>query len=176
MWELITTFFASGASGGLLGGGLGVLKALVDNKRELALENLKLERDKLSTEEAKQERLHTLAVMSAQGKQETELLTVESEAAADLAQMAAIKEAQQFEFSGSAPSTFIENLRKSVRPVVAYWTTLIFTLFLGWVFWEFNDSVTPEQGGALLLSLAGTLTFLVTSQNAFYYVSRRPSN
>jgi hypothetical protein len=175
MWDLVATFLASTAGGGVLGGVLGIVKGVVDNKRELALEKIRLSRDRLDYEEADKERAHALAVMSTTAQTETSLASTEAEAAADIAQMKALK-AAQVEFKGLKTSRRMDSFRASVRPVVAYWTTFVFSSLLFWVFAVYRDAITPAEGAALLVTLVSTLTFLVTSQNAFYYVSRRPSH
>ena len=70
-------------------------------------------------------------------------------------------------------STGMDNFRASVRPVLAYWGTLFFTAIFIWAFVEYKDSITEEIGKEILLSMFGTLTFIVTSIITFYYVSRR---
>ena len=171
MWDMIMTIATGGVGGGLIGSIVGLCKAKIDNTRETAMETLRADRERAEYLEGEKERAHELQMMQADTVGRERIAETEGSAAADIEHMRAMGKAQAV-FAGLKTSRFMDNYRGSVRPTLAYWTNFVFTLMLGWAFYKFHAQITADQGAQILIGLIATLTFLVTSQNSFYYVQR----
>lgn len=169
------TILTSGAGGGLLGGIFGLFKQSQERKERVEMARVNLERDQLEYQNAKAERDHALLILEKGGQIELEKIQTESEAEIEVAHQSALSTAQVAEFKGLNTSGRMDNLRASVRPVLAYWAALLFTVMLAWAFIEFSDTIDIDTGKQILLGLFSTLTFIVTSVTVFYYVARKNS-
>lgn len=178
MITTLTTLFSvltSGAGGGIVGGIFGLFKQSQERKERIAMAEVNLKRDEMEYKNASAEREHNLIMLEKGAKLELELTQTEAEAEAEIANQNALAIAQTSEFKNLNTSTNMDNLRASVRPMIAYWACLLFTIMISWVFYKFNQTITEEVGGQILLALFSTLTFVITSVTSFYYVSRRNS-
>ena len=172
---MITTILAiltSGAGGGIIGGFFGLFKQSQEKKERVEMARINLERDQADYANAAAERDHALTMIKEGAKIELETVQVESEAAIEVENMKALGNAQEA-LNNLKTSTGMDNFRASVRPVLAYWGVIFFTVIFVWAFIEYKDSITDPVGKEILLNMFGTLTFIVTSIIAFYYVSRR---
>ena len=177
MFTAITTLFtvlSSGAGGGIVGGIFGLFKQSQERKERVEMARVNLERDQAEYANAKEERSHALEVLSRTGEIELDKIQTEADAEVEVAHQAALSSAQDA-LKNLKTSTKMDDYRASVRPTLAYWFAGLFSIMLGWAFWMFHDTIDALTGRELLLSLFGTLSFLVTSIGTFYYVARRNS-
>lgn len=181
----IIALLSSGAGGGLLGGIFGLFKQSQERKERVEMARIEKERDELEYRAAADERAHALAMLerSAELKLEEaqimgalklETVQTETEAEIEVAHQKALGKAQGV-FDKLKTSQGMDNFRASVRPTLAYWFALLFSVMLAWAFSEFHATIDAKAGRELLLGMFATLTFLVTSIGTFYYVSRRNS-
>jgi hypothetical protein len=168
----IFTVLSSGAGGGIFGGILGLLKGSQENKKEIALAQIEKDRDVAEYANAKAQRDHELLVLEKGGQLKLQELQTEAEMEIEVAHQGTLGKAQISEFKGLNTSTGMDNFRASVRPVAAYWFSILFSGMLIWAFWKYADLITQEEGKQMLLGLFGTLTFAVTSILSFYFVAR----
>lgn len=179
------TVMTSGAGGGILGGIFGLFKQSQERKERVEIARIEKERDELEYRNAESERKHAMDMLNRQaelgleqtrvaGQLELEKVQTETEAAAEIANQKALNSAQKV-FANLKTTSGMDNYRASVRPSLAYWFAFLFSLMLGWAFWEYREQIDPETGKQILIGMFGTLTFLVTSIGTFYYVSRRNS-
>lgn len=162
----------SGAGGVIIGGITGLWKQHQEKKERIAMANINLERDKIDLENEREQRAFELERLDRGATIERQQAQVEGEIALDLANIESIGAAQST-LNNLKTSTKMDNYRGSVRPTIAYWIVILFSIMLGWSFWSFNDAITSAQGLTLLLNLFSTLTFTMTSVVSFYYVARR---
>ena len=175
MFTAITALFSvftSGAGGGLLGGIFGLFKQSQEKKERVEMARIDLERDAAGYANDKEERAHALIMLDKGAKLEVEKIQIESEASIDIENQKSLSSAQEV-FKNLDTSTETDDYRARVRPNLAYWGVALFTLALGWAFYEFKDTIDPETGKQILVGMFSTLTFIVTSITTFYYVSRR---
>lgn len=170
----LLSVLTSGAGGGLLGGIFGLFKQNQERKERVEMARIELDRDQAEYANAKEEREHALQMLSKQGELKLQEVETEAEAAMELANQSALSSAQDA-FKNLKTSTGMDNFRASVRPLLAYWAAILFTVMLWWAFDKFNTTIDAAAGRELLLTMLGTLTFIVTSVISFYYVSRRNS-
>ena len=174
MISAILAILSSSAGGGLLGGFFGLFKQSQERKERVEMARVNLERDNLEYKNAQAERDHALLVLEKGGQIELEKIQTESDAEIEVAHQSALSSAQDA-LKGLKTTTGMDNFRASVRPVLAYWGALIFTIMLVWAFSEFSDTIDKETGKEILMGMFATLTFIVTSVVTFYYVARRNS-
>lgn len=170
----IVTLLTSGAGGGIVGGVLGLFKQRSERKERIETARINLERDKIDYENSEKERQHALVMLERGAKLELEKVETEAEKEIEVSHQKALSSAQDA-LKNLKTSTGMDNYRASVRPTLAFWFVLLFTVLLCWAFYSFHESITEETGGKLLEKLFSTLTFTVTSIVTFYYVARRNS-
>lgn len=171
----LTTLFTvltSGAGGGIFGGILGLFKSSQENKKEIALAKIEKDREVAEYANAAEQRKHDLMVIEKTGQLKLDEIETEAEMEIEVAHQATLGKATVAEFRNLNTSTWMDNLRASVRPVTAYWFSLLFSWMLIWAFWRYADKITPDEGKQILLGLFSTLTFAVTSILSFYFVAR----
>lgn len=185
MIATLIALFSSGAGGGLLGGLFGLGKQWLERGERAQQRKDDLERDRLEYDNADKERSHALTMLNRTAELNLEQSKVE--AAANLAETEAETEAEiavanqealnsaQDVFKNLKTSTGMDNFRASVRPMLAYFFSILFSVCLWWFFDEYSSTITNEEGKSALLALVATLNFTVTSIVTFYYVSRRNS-
>lgn len=162
----------SGAGGGIIGGVFALFKGAQELKEKIAFARIEKERDEMEYENAREERAHQVVLMEKGAQIELEKIQTETEAEVDIANQAALSRAQGQEFKLKTTS-WMDNLRASVRPVLAYTFTLLFIGLSAWSFVEFASQLNDKDGKELLLMFIQTLTFTVTAIVTFYYVARR---
>lgn len=167
------TVLTSGAGGGITGSLFGILKQSQERKERVAMAKINLDRDRAEYENAEKERQHALTMIEKQGEIKLETIQTETEAEIEVTNQFTLSEAQEAEFKNLNTSTWIDNFRASIRPLLAVWAATLFTSMLCWAFFEYKDTISKEDGGVLLLGMFATLTFIITSVISFYYVSRR---
>lgn len=168
----LISVLTSGAGGGILGGIFGIFKQSQERKERVAMAEINLKRDQLEYENAKAEREHALSMLSKTGELELQKIQTETEAEIEVAHQSALSSAQDA-LKNLKTSSGMDNFRASVRPTLAYWGALLFTIMLAWAFSKFHQTIDVETGKQILLGLFGTLTFTLTSVISFYYVSRK---
>lgn len=176
MIETISTvigLLGSGAGGGLLGGLFGIWKQSQERKERAEMARIDLERDQLDYKNAKEEREHAALMLEKGAEIELDKIEAETDAEMEIANQAALATAQKSEFSRLKTTSGIDNLRASIRPVLALWAWALFNLMLGWAFWKYSDRIDADMGLQILLGLFSTLNFTVSSIVTFYYVARR---
>jgi hypothetical protein len=172
---ILTTLFTvltSGAGGGIFGGILGLFKSSQENKKEISLAEIEMKRDVAEYANATEQRKHDLLVIEKTGQLKLDGIETEAEMEIEVAHQSTLGKATIAEFRNLNTSTWMDNLRASVRPVAAYWFSILFSYMLIWAFWKYADSITPAEGKQILMGLFGTLTFAVTSILSFYFVAR----
>ena len=169
----ILTALSSGAGGGILGGIFGLFKQSQERKERVEMARIDLERDQAGYANDKAEREHALLMLEQGGKIEIEKASTEAEAAIEVANQKTLASASVAEFQNLNTSSWMDNFRASIRPVLALWAAVLFTVMLSWAFHTFADNLTPDEGKTILIGLFGTLSFTVASVVTFYYVSRR---
>ena len=172
---MLTTLFSlltSGAGGGILGGLFGIFKQSQERKERVEMARIMVERDQLEYKNAAAERDHALMILDKTGQLEVQKIATETDAQVEIAHQSTLSSAQDV-FKTFKTDVWMDNLRASVRPVLAYWVALLFSGALAWAFIEFKSTIDHDTGRSILLGLFGTLTFIVTSVTTFYYVSRR---
>jgi hypothetical protein len=172
---MITTLIAlltSGAGGGIVGMVGGIFKQGQERKERVSMAEIEAKRDAMEYENAKAERSHALVLLEAGAQLEIEKAQTEGDIEVELANQQSLGEAQEI-FATLKTTSGMDNFRASVRPVLAYWWSVLFTVLIGWAFVVYGDTITTETGGQLLLGMFATLEFLTTSIGAFYFVSRR---
>lgn len=165
--------FTSGAGGGLLGGIFGLFKQSQEKKERVEMARIDLERDAAGYANDKEERAHALIMLDKGAKLEVEKIQIESEASIDIENQKSLSSAQKAEFSKLQTSSWIDNVRASVRPVLAYWSMALFTYMLYWAFDEYGSEIDKDLGKQILVGMFSTLTFIATSVTTFYFVSRK---
>ena len=164
----------SGAGGGLLGGIFGIFKQSQERKERVEMARINLERDDLEYQNARQEREHALLILEKGGEIEIEKVKTEAEAEIEVAHQSALSSAQDA-IKNLKTTSGMDNYRGGVRPTLAYWGALLFTIMLCWAFWKFGDTIDPDTGKQILIGMFSTLTFIITSIITFFYVARRNS-
>ena len=164
----------SGAGGGLLGGIFGIFKQSQERKERVEMARINLERDDLEYQNAKQEREHALLILEKGGEIEVEKVKTEAEAEVEVAHQSALSSAQDA-LKSLKTTSGMDNYRGSVRPTLAYWGALLFTIMLCWAFLKFGDTIDKDTGKQILIGMFSTLTFIITSIITFFYVARRNS-
>ena len=175
---ILTTIFtalSTGAGGGLLGGIFGLFKQSQERKERVEMARIEMERDAAEYANDKAEREHSLLMLEKGGRLEIEKVMTESEAEIEVSHQVTLGAATVAEFSNLNTSSWMDNFRASIRPSLAVWASLLFTIMLTWAFYEYGDRITPAEGKVILLGLFATLEFTVSSVVTFYYVSRRNS-
>ena len=175
MLTAILGILGSGAGGGLLGGFFGLFKQSQERKERVEMARINLNRDNAEYQNSRDERAHALLILEKGGQIELEKIQTESEAEIEVAHQSALSSAQDA-LKNLKTTTGMDNFRASVRPVLAYWGALLFSVMLGWAFVEFSDTIDKETGKQILVGMFSTLTFIVTSVVTFYYVGRRNSS
>ena len=168
------TVLTSGAGGGLLGGIFGIFKQSQERKERVEMARINLERDDLEYQNAKQEREHALLILEKGGEIEVEKVKTESEAEIEVAHQSALSSAQDA-LKNLKTTSGMDNYRGSVRPTLAYWGAILFTVMLCWAFWKFGGTIDKDAGKQILIGMFSTLTFIITSIITFFYVARRNS-
>lgn len=174
MIATLLTLLSSGASGGIVGGILGLFKQSQERKERIESAKIELDRDKLDYDNAEKERQHALVMLQQGAKIELEKVETEAEKEIEISHQNALSSAQDA-LKNLKTTAGMDNFRASVRPVLAYWGASLFSAMLAWAFYSFSNLIDAEIGKDLLLNLFGTLNFIVTSIVTFYYVSRRNS-
>lgn len=175
MFTAITALFSvftSGAGGGLLGLVGGLFKQSQERKERVEMSRIDIERDAAGYANDKEERAHALIMLDKGASIELEKAQTETEASIDIENQKTLSSAQEV-FKNLDTSTETDDYRARVRPNLAYWGVALFTIALGWAFYEFKDTIDEETGKQILVGMFATLTFIVTSITTFYYVSRR---
>lgn len=175
MIEAISGIFAvitSGAGGGLLGGIFGILKQSQERKERIAMVELNLKRDQLEYRNAKLEREHALMMLDKTGDIELKRAESEAQVEMEVAHQSALSSAQDA-LKSLKTSSSMDDYRASVRPTLAYWGAILFTVMLGWAFAGYRDTIDQDTGKQILTGMFSTLTFIATSVTTFYFVSRR---
>lgn len=176
MFTAITTLFTvltSGAGGGLLGGIFGLFRKSQDRKERVEMARISIERDQAEYANAAEERKHALAMLEKGAEIEVEKVAMETEAAIEVSHQQTLSSAQAEEFKGLNTTPPIDNLRASVRPILAYWSAALFTVMIGWAFYKYGHLITQADGKQILLGLFASLSFIVSSVVMFYFISRR---
>lgn len=176
MWEAITSILVSGAGGGIVGIVSGLFKKGMDLRHEAKLEEIRLERDREDRIAREIEQGHEIEMLQLRQQGRVEQAQVETEGQAEIEALRGQMEAQRHEFGNLSTSTWMDNLRSSVRPVLAYKYSFLFTALLFWAFWRFSSMITADQGLTLLTGLMNTLEFAVMAIIGFYYVQRPGHN
>ena len=177
MITALTTLFTlitSGAGGGIVGGLFGIFKQSQERRERVAMAEIDLKRDVMEFKNAEAERAHALTMLEKGAEIKLATVQTEAEAEIEISNQQALGAAQDA-LKNLKTSTGMDNYRGSVRPTLAYWASALFTVMLAWAFVEFRDTIEQEHGRQILTGMFGTLTFLVTSIGAFYFVSRRNS-
>lgn len=175
---MIATLLAvltSGAGGGIVGAITGIFKQSQERKERVAMAELELKRDEAEYANAQAQRAHELVLLEKGAKIELDKIETEADMEIEVSHQETLGQAQIAEFKNLNTSSWMDNLRASVRPVLAYWFTFIFNVMLIWAFMEYSDQLTDSDGKDILLGLFGTLSFTVTGIVTFYYVTRRNS-
>ena len=172
MIETIFAILTTGAGGGIIGGVFALFKQREERKERLEVARIQLERDKLDHDAAQKEREHEALMLERNAEHELRRTMAEGDIEAEVATLEAIGTAQAT-LAELNTTPAMDNYRASVRPSLAYWGVLLFTVLLSWAFYEFKDTITADKGGALLENLISTLVFITTSIISYYYVSRR---
>lgn len=166
------TVFTSGAGGGIVGGIFGLFKQSQERKERIEMARVNLERDQLEYANAAKERDHALVMLNAGAKVELDKVEMETEAEIEITHQHALSSAQDA-LKNLKTTSGMDNFRSSVRPVLAYWGAILFSVMLGWAFMEYRETINSETGKQILIGMFSTLTFIVTSITTFYYVARR---
>jgi len=166
--------FTSGAGGGLLGGIFGLFKQGQERKERIEMARINIERDEAEYRNAGEERKHSLLMLEKGAEIEIEKVEAETEAEIEVSHQAALSSAQDA-LKGLNTTSGMDNYRASVRPSLAYWAMGVFSIMLGWAFWEYKGHISDETGLDLLVGMFATLTFIATSMTTFYFVSRTNS-
>ena len=177
MLSTITALFSilsSGAGGGIVGGIFGLFKQSQERKERVAMAEIDVKRDILEYKNAEAERNHALVMLDKAGSLELEKVQTEAEAEVEVTHQNALSAAQDV-FKNLNTSRGLDNYRASVRPTLAYWGAGLFSVMLCRAFYKYNGTIDEETGKQILLGMFGTLTFIVTSITAFYYLSRKNS-
>jgi len=172
MIETIIAVLTGGAGGGIVGGILALFKQKGETRERIAMAELELRRDEIEAEERQKDREHERLILRSEGDIKLATIQTESEAEIEVTNMRALGDAQAV-FSNLNTSTWMDNLRASVRPLLAYYAIALFSCILCYFSHNFIDTITVEQGTLILLKLITTLTFMMSSIVSFYYVSRR---
>ena len=173
MLTLLATIFTSSASGGLLGGIFGLFKQSQERKERVEMARIELDRDTREYANDQAERDHALVMLERGAAVEIERTRTEAEATIEVANSSARGAAVVEEFRSLGTSTGMDNFRASIRPGLAVWSTLLYSVMLVWAFSSFGDKISVSEGKTILMGLFATLSFTVTSVVTFYYVSRR---
>jgi hypothetical protein len=174
MIATLLALLTSGAGGGIVGGIFGIFKGGQERKERVEMAKINIQRDMLEYKNAEAERSHALTMIGKQGEIKLETIQTEAEAEIEVTHMEAMGDAQKV-FKDLKTTTWMDNFRASVRPVLAYWAVILFSVMTIWAFAKFSDEITAVEGKELLMKLIATLVFTVSSIIAFYYVSRRNS-
>lgn len=172
MLELVSILFG-GAGGGVFGMLAGLFKNRNDNKHREEMARIANDRDEMEYQRQRESEEHRLEMLEATGRLNLEQTATEGAIQVDIANQQARGQAQKAEFDNLQTSGWMDNFRASVRPTLAYYFTVLFSVLLAWAFKEFSGTITDDMGGKILLGLFVTLEFAVTSILNFYYVSRR---
>lgn len=175
MWGALVSILTSGASGGLIGTVAGLFTKSKELKHEQEMARIQLERDIEDRKARESERQHEMQMLEVRGSQQITQTQLESEARAELEVIKARGQGQMAEFGNLNTSGWMDNLRASVRPLLAYLYTGVFMVFLGWAFASYRSEISPDEGAEILFSLFLILEFMVTSVGTFYYIQRRSS-
>ena len=165
--------FTSVAGGGIIGSFTGLIKNLMDSRERSKIAQIGLDRDRLDMEAASLEHTRALELIEKGASIDLAKTRTEGEAAIEVTTAESRGAAVISEFKSLNTTTFMDNLRGSVRPVFAYLVMGVFGYMLFMVWKQYGGLITAEQGLALLIVLIDTLVFMVTSITSFYYVSRR---
>jgi hypothetical protein len=171
----LITLLSSGAGGGLLGGIFGLFKQNQERKERVEMARIDLERDTAEYANDQAEREHALLVLEKSGRLEIDKVATESEAAIEISNQDSRGAAVISEFKNLNTSTWVDNLRASIRPLVAVWAVCLFSYMLVWAFSSYSKGLSASEGKEILLNLFATLSFTITSVVVFYYVSRSNS-
>ena len=169
----IVALLTSGAGGGIVGGLFGLFRQWGERKERVQMAEIELQRDQLEAQERQKDREHESMMLEKGATLQLQQTVAEGEIEADIAAVKARGKAAWAEFRNLNTSTWMDNVRASVRPVFAYYVMIVFSILLFWAFGKFNDTITADVGAELLMDLISTLIFMLTSITAFYYVSRR---
>lgn len=161
----------SGAGGGIFGGIFGLFKQSQERKERVEMARINLERDQADYANADKERAHALTMIEKGGEIEVEKIQTEAEAETEIAHQKALSNAQE-SIKNLNTTSGMDNFRASIRPSLAIWGALLFTIMLCWAFWKFGDTIDLVTGKQILVGMFGTLTFIVTSITTFYYIGR----
>ena len=175
MLTALIALLSSGAGGGLLGGIFGLFKQSQERKERVEMARIELDRDTAEYANDQAERDHTLLMLEKSGRLEIEKVATESEAAVEISSQESRGAAVISEFKNLNTSTWVDNLRASIRPLVAVWAVTLFSIMLVWAFSTYGDQLRLWEGKEILLDLFSTLSFTISSVVTFYYVSRRNS-
>ena len=132
---------------------------------------INLERDQADYANADKERAHALVMIEKGGEIEIEKIQTEAEAEIEVAHQNALAKAQEA-LKNLNTTSGMDNFRASIRPTLAIWGAILFTIMLWWAFGKFGDTIDEATGKQILVGMFGTLTFIVTSIITFYYIGR----
>lgn len=172
MLEIIS-ILAGGAGGGIFGVLAGIFKNRSDNKHREEMARIANERDEMEYTRQRESEENRIELAQITGQLEADKIELEGDIAADLEEAKALGKAQEAEFGNLNTSTWMDNFRASVRPVLSYLYTSAFFTFFYWAFNKYSDMITDEMGGQILLGMFATMEFATTSILGFYFVSRR---
>ena len=169
----ILSLLTSGAGGGIIGGLFALFRTAGERKERLESKKIDLERDKMEYENIRATQSHEKDMLAAGAEIALKHAETEGEIAADLAITAAKTAAVVTEFKALNTSSWVDNVRAMIRPLLALYFTAVFSYILFWAFSTYKGQLTALDGKEILMGLLLTLEFAVTSILSFYYVSRR---
>lgn len=171
----LISLLTGGAGGGIVGAITGIFKQAQERKERVEMARIDLERDQAEYANAEAQRKHDLEVLEKGGQLKLQELQTESEVEMEVAHQQTLSTAQIEEFKNLNTSSWVDNLRGSIRPGLAIWFSALFSVMIAWAFYKYSNQITDTEGKQILLGLFTTLSFTVTSIVTFYYVARRNS-
>lgn len=173
MFASLFSLLTTGAGGGIVGGILALFRTAGERKERLEMRKLEIQRDAMEYEAQEKSRSHELAMLERGAELKLKQAETEGEIAADIANSTAKTAAVATEFANLNTSSWVDNCRAMIRPILALFFTAFFTVIFLWAFNQYRDQLTPVDGKEILMGLFLTLEFAVTSILSYYYVSRR---
>jgi len=175
MLTTLTALFSvltSGAGGGLLGGVFGIFKHSQERKERVEMARINADLQEAKYRNDFERRQHDMRMLEKEGSIDLAKMAEQAKADMEVEYQRSLAKAQEA-LTGLSTNTAMDNYRASVRPTLAYWGAILFTLMLAWAFTEFGETIDKDTGRQILLGMFSTLTFIMTSVVTFYYVSRR---
>lgn len=172
--EIITgifTILTSGAGGGIIGGLLGLFRKSQEMKERIEFERLQIEREENQRVDRDNQRNHDMEMLRMGGDIDLQQSINEWNSKIEIANQQALSKAQDG-LNNLNTTSGMDNYRASIRPTLAIWVSVLFTVMLVWSFYKWNHLIDNETGYEILMGLFATLSFSFTSVIVFYYVNR----